>query len=144
MRKEKIEPAGIEMTIGQLAAAVGVTVEAIRYYQREHLMPIPERRRGAIRHYGERELKRLRFIKRAQALGFTLEEVRNLLKLEDGAHCAETREIAAAKLAVIDAKLRDLQAMRHALSDLVAACTFEDKAMRCPLIDTLSRTATHS
>ena len=81
-------------TIGALAETAGVNVETIRFYQRKGLMPEPEKPYGSIRRYGAAELARVRFIKSAQRLGFSLEEVGELLKLEDGARCSEARQLA--------------------------------------------------
>ena len=124
-------------TIGRLAAAAGVNVETVRYYQRESLMPTPSRSYGSIRRYGAEDLRRLRFIKRAQALGFSLEEILGLLDLEKQTHCAETRELATAKLALIEAKMRDLRSMRSALLGMVKQCATEGGADHCPAIQTL-------
>lgn len=124
-------------TIGRLAAAAGVNVETVRYYQREALMPTPQRVYGSIRRYGAEDLRRLRFIKRAQALGFSLEEIVGLLDLEKKTHCAETRELAMAKLALIEAKMRDLRAMRSALLVMVEQCANGSGADHCPAIETL-------
>lgn len=125
------------MTIGQLAAAAGVHVETVRYYQRESLMPTPKRAYGSIRRYQADDVKRLRFIKRAQALGFTLEEIATLLAVDQGSHCAETRELAAAKLALVDSKMRDLRAMRAALAGMLRLCTIDGDAQHCPAVEAL-------
>ena len=126
-----------QLTIGQLATAVGVHVETVRYYQRESLMPTPRRAYGSIRRYGADDVRRLRFIKRAQALGFTLEEIATLLAVDQGKHCAETRELAATKLALVDAKLRDLRAMRSALAGMVRQCATEGDNQHCPAVEAL-------
>ena len=128
------------MTIGMLAKAVGVGVETIRYYQRINLMPIPERSYGSVRRYASISIERLHFIKRAQQLGFTLEEVAHLLHLEDGTHCAEARELAAQKLVAVDQKLNDLHAMREVLANLIAACgNRRGTKQSCPLIESLTK-----
>lgn len=124
-------------TIGRLATAAGVNVETVRYYQRIKLMPVPKKTSGGIRRYAGAELSRLRFIKTAQALGFTLEEIADLVKLDDGTHCAEAHDIAAHKLAVVRARLRDLQRIEKALARLVRQCETRRGAIRCPLIDSL-------
>lgn len=125
------------LTIGQLAAAAGVHVETVRYYQRESLMPTPQRAYGSIRRYQADDVKRLRFIKRAQALGFTLEEIATLLAIDQGSHCAETRELAVAKLALVDSKMRDLRAMRAALAGMVRQCSVDGDAQHCPAVEAL-------
>lgn len=126
------------MTIGDLARAAGVNVETVRYYQRLGILPEPARARGTIRRYPDEALRRLHFIKRAQRLGFSLDEVRMLLELSDGRHCAETRELAERKLALVKAKLADLGAMRDALTGLVSACRRGGRGCGCPLIDALA------
>lgn len=123
--------------IGALARAAGVNVETIRYYQRRGLLPQPERPWGGIRRYGEAELSRLRFIKAAQRLGFSLEEVAELLRLEDGAHCQEARALAEGKLADVRQRLADLQRMEAALARLSAACGGARGRVSCPLIAAL-------
>ncbi|MGH8680935.1 MAG: MerR family DNA-binding protein [Burkholderiales bacterium] len=114
-----------------------MNVETVRYYQRLGILPEPPRARGSIRRYPADSLRRLRFIKRAQRLGFSLDEVRILLGLSDGRHCAETRELAERKLALVKEKLVDLSAMRDALTDLVSACRRGGRGCGCPLIDAL-------
>ena len=97
------------LTIGVLAEAAGVNVETIRFYQRKGLMQEPDRPLGGIRRYGEADMARVRFIKSAQRLGFSLDEIADLLKLEDGSHCNEAREQAERKLIDVRARLSDLQ-----------------------------------
>jgi MerR family mercuric resistance operon transcriptional regulator len=126
------------MTIGDLARAAGVNVETVRYYQRLGIFPEPPRARGSIRRYPDEALRQLHFIKRAQRLGFSLDEVRMLLELSDGRHCAETRELAERKLALVKAKLADLGAMHDALTGLVSACRRGGRGCGCPLIDALA------
>ncbi len=124
-------------TIGRLAVAAGVNVETVRYYQRIRLMPVPKKAPGGIRRYGAGELSRLQFIKTAQGLGFTLEEVADLVKLDDGTHCKEAHDIAAQKLDTVRARLRDLRRVETALARLVRQCETHRGAIRCPLIDSL-------
>jgi MerR family mercuric resistance operon transcriptional regulator len=126
------------MTIGDLASAAGVNVETVRYYQRLGILPEPPRPRGTIRRYPDDALRRLHFIKRAQRLGFSLDEVKILLGLSDGRHCAETRELAERKLAIVEEKLADLNAMHDALTDLISACRRGGRGCGCPLIDALA------
>lgn len=126
-----------ELTIGRLAAAADVNVETVRYYQRIKLMPVPKKAPGGIRRYSAGELSRLRFIKTAQGLGFTLEEIADLVKLDDGTHCTEAHAIAAHKLDAVRARLRDLQSIEKALARLVRQCESRRGAIRCPLIGAL-------
>lgn len=130
-------PEGI-YTIGKLAAASGVHVETVRYYQRLGLVPTPRRAYGSARRYGNADLKRIRFIKRSQWLGYSLDEVALLLKLSVGEHCAETKVLADRKLQVVNAKLRDLTAMKNALEQLARACAARKGGFGCPIIDNLS------
>ena len=129
------ENAGV--TIGALADAAGVNVETIRFYQRKGLMPEPEKPYGSIRRYGAAELARVRFIKSAQRLGFSLEEVGELLKLEDGARCSEARQLAEQKLVAVRQKLSDLQRIESVLAGLVARCSAVRGRVNCPLIASL-------
>ncbi len=126
-------------TIGQLGQAAGVNVETIRYYQRIGLLCEPARSYGSFRRYSPDDLKRVRFIKRAQALGFSLKEVSLLLELSDGRHCAETRELAEKKLEMVRQKITDLASMQSALTGLVAQCGEGSRGRGCPIIDALAR-----
>lgn len=130
------EPVG-RMTIGTLANAAGVNVETIRFYQRKGLMQEPDRALGGIRRYGETDLARVRFIKSAQRLGFSLNEIVELLQLEDGTHCTEARVQAERKLADVRAKLADLTRIEAALADLIARCCAARGRVRCPMIAAL-------
>jgi MerR family transcriptional regulator, mercuric resistance operon regulatory protein len=125
--------------IGSLAAAAGVNVETIRFYQRKGLLSEPERPYGSIRRYTSEAVGRVRFIKASQRLGFSLEEVRELLKLEDGTHCGEARGLAEHKLQNVREKLADLQRIEAALCQLVARCESARGAVKCPLIFALKQ-----
>ena len=127
-----------ELTIGRLADAAGVNVETIRYYQRRGLMPEPDKPINGHRRYTADAAKRVHFIKRAQVLGFTLEEIGSLLDLDEAHACAETRELAAHKLEVIENKLTDLKSMRKALIALLHQCDSGTAKGRCPVIDALA------
>lgn len=125
------------LTIGVLADAAGVNVETIRFYQRKKLMREPDRPLGGIRHYGAPDLARVRFIKSAQRLGFSLDEVADLLRLEDGSHCTEARVQAERKLADVRARLADLRRIEGVLQDLVQRCRAAHGEVRCPMIQAL-------
>lgn len=127
---------GREYTIGQLARTARVGIETVRYYQRRGLLPKPARPLGGFRHYSPDTLDRLRFIKRAQQIGFTLREIGELFALGEGS-CRDTRTLAESKLADIENRLRDLGAMRNTLAKLIRACR-AGKSGRCPIIETLS------
>jgi MerR family mercuric resistance operon transcriptional regulator len=126
-----------KLTIGTLAAAAGVTVETIRFYQRKHLLPEPARAHRGIRHYGDGDLARVGFIKSAQRLGFSLAEVADLLQLQDGTHCSAARVVAESKLAQVRAKLAELRRIESALADLVRDCASARGDVHCPLIGSL-------
>lgn len=127
-----------ELTIGKLADAAGVSIETIRYYQRRGLLNEPPKPLGGHRRYAPSQAKRLRFIKRAQALGFTLEEIGALLTLDAACACGETRALAVRKMGLIKQKMADLAAMRQALGDLVQQCDDGNGEASCPIIDVLA------
>ena len=120
-------------TIGGLAKAAGVGVETVRYYQRRGLLPEPPRPPGEVRRYGEAEVKRLRFIRSAQAAGFTLSEIRELLELDAADDRARARELAAARVAALDSKISELREARDSLAALAAACATK-RGGRCPIL----------
>lgn len=125
------------LTIGKLARAANVGVETVRYYQQRELLPIPIAR-GAFRYYPASAVDRIRFIKRAQELGFTLDEIAELLRLQDGTNRAQLRELASAKAEQIKQKLADLERMHGVLVHLVDACAHTDGEHPCPIIETLA------
>lgn len=125
------------LTIGAFAKAAGVNVETIRFYQHKGLLPTPDRPYGGIRRYGRADVARVKFVKAAQRLGFSLEEVAGLLRLADGAHCAEARELAENKLHDIRARLADLQRIESVLASLVEDCRSNEGIVACPLIAAL-------
>ena len=125
------------MPIGSLAEAAMVNLETIRFYQRKGLMPEPVRALGSVRSHGEPALARVRFIKSAQRLGFSLEEIAHLLKLDDGTHCTEARSLTEQKLLDVSAKLADLQCIELVLRQLVKRCGSVRGAVKCPIIESL-------
>jgi MerR family mercuric resistance operon transcriptional regulator len=127
------------MSIGQVAATVGVNVETIRYYQRLGLVVEPVRPSGGIRRYDNSFVARMRFIVHAKALGFALIDIKELLLLDDGNDCAAARQIAEQKLGDIESRLEQLQAMRAQLKGLVSECRSAKGRIRCPLIASLGR-----
>jgi MerR family mercuric resistance operon transcriptional regulator len=127
-----------DMKIGVLAEQTGVHVETIRYYQSLGLMPRPARVHGSVRRYGSDAADRLRFIKRAQGLGFALDEVRLLLDLSAGEHCAETRTFAEQKKRLVEKKISDLRSIQAALDKLIRACGTGRRGRGCPIIESLS------
>ena len=127
------------MTIGHLATMTGVHFETIRYYQQLGLMPTPARPLGSVRRCGQDAVRRLRFIKRAQGLGFSLDEVQLLLGLSVGKHCGETRALAEQKMRLVEEKTADLRAIKTALNKLIHACGTGEKGRGCPIIESLTR-----
>jgi MerR family transcriptional regulator, mercuric resistance operon regulatory protein len=128
---------GSGLPIGRMAKAVGVNVETIRFYQRKGLLKKPRRERGAITRYHSPDVARIRFVKSAQRLGFTLDEIAALLRLDDGTHCQEAREMAEHKLADVRSKLLDLERMESALERVVNDCCATKGPVPCPLIAAL-------
>lgn len=126
-----------QCTIGGLAKQTGVHIETIRYYQRRGLLEEPVRPARGVRRYGGMHVRRLRFIRKAQALGFALEEVRELLALDDGRHCREASRLGARKLATVRERIRQLRGIERALARLVRRCDTNTGRIRCPLIDAI-------
>ena len=131
------DPGRDNVTIGGLAASAGVHVETIRFYQRKGLLAEPHRNFGRIRRYGAADVARVRFVKSAQRLGFSLDEIAGLLRLDDGTQCDEARAAAEHKLMDVRAKLANLRRMETALAQLVRRCAATTGRVRCPLIATL-------
>jgi MerR family mercuric resistance operon transcriptional regulator len=127
------------MTIGQVARHVGIGVETVRFYERKGLLDAPPRRESGYRQYAPDVIRRLQFIKRAKELGFSLKEITELLSLrvDPETTCGEVKQRAEAKMADIDAKLRDLRRMQEALAKLVAACSGSSPTSHCPILDAL-------
>jgi MerR family transcriptional regulator, mercuric resistance operon regulatory protein len=128
------------MNIGELAQRAGVNVQTLRYYEKRGLVPKPARSAGNYRRYDEAAVSRVRFIKRAQALGFTLDEVADLLRLQDTSHPDpdQVREVATARLEDIERRLAELQRMRDTLRTLVTACKRRRPDLSCPILATLA------
>lgn len=122
------------LTIARVAQGAGVGVETVRYYERRGLVQQPGREPGAIRRYSRAHVDRIRFIKRAQELGFTLDEIETLLELEDRTDRRSIRRTAAARLAEIRRRLADLRRMERVLSHLLDECVTDAGAPRCPII----------
>jgi MerR family mercuric resistance operon transcriptional regulator len=134
-----MEATPARLAIGALSQRTGCQVETIRYYEHVGLLPAPARSPGGFRRYAAAHLKRLTFIRRARALGFSLDEVRRLLRLADERQrpCAEARVVAAAHLSDVRAKIAALRAMERVLAETVARCE-AGKGTECPLIEALS------
>ena len=126
-------------TISRLAATADVNVETVRYYQRRKLMPEPPRPARGTRLYTDADAQRLRFIKRAQLMGFALTEIENLLDLSARRSCRTTRDLAASKLESVDARIRELRQLRKELYALVVQCDTNASDSNCPILDRLGR-----
>jgi Cu(I)-responsive transcriptional regulator len=128
------------MNIGQLARQAGVPIDTVRYYERQHLLPTARRSAGGYRVFDPGDLTRLQFIRRAKALGFTLEEIGELLSLSDqrGQDMAQVRETAVHKLADIQQRITELQRMHAALEQLVDACPGHGDLQQCPILAALT------
>ena len=129
------------MRIGEVAKRVNVTVETLRYYERRGLLPDPHRSASGYRAYATDTVRRVRFIRHAQELGFTLEEVVDLLALwtDSATSCDQVADRAQSTLTRIDTKMRRLRRMRHALTQYVTACRAKESLAECPLLLTLGR-----
>jgi MerR family copper efflux transcriptional regulator len=128
------------LTIGRIAQSAGVAIDTIRFYEREGLLPEPRRRPSGYREYDQSAVSRLRFIRRAKDLGFTLEEIRELLALSADRHggVEGVRERAAARLQAIDERIAELQRMRDGLAELVEACPGHGAPEDCPILKALA------
>ncbi len=131
------------LRIGEVAQRAGVNIQTLRYYERRGLLREPPRRPSGYRAYAPETVRVVRFIKRAQKLGFSLREVRELLglRVSQRASCAQVRARARAKMAEIEGKIAGLQAIREALEALVASCTREGSTRECPILDAIERTS---
>jgi MerR family mercuric resistance operon transcriptional regulator len=124
------------LTIGRLAKTAGINVETIRYYQRIHLIEQPEKPAIGYRVYPNKTLNRIRFIKRAQLLGFSLEEISQLLEISDE-QCKTAAQMGQDKLHLIQQKISDLAKMASVLEKYTQQCAINADHSNCPLIDTL-------
>lgn len=124
-------------SIGQLAKRAGVPIDTVRYYERNDLLSPAGRLPSGYRRYGGPELKRLRFIRRAKALGFTLADIRELLALSAERNVAKVKRAAAHKLADVEARIAELERIRSGLHALVAACPGHGRAEACPILNAL-------
>lgn len=127
------------LTIGELARQSGVNLETVRYYERRRLLPKPARSASGYRQFPPELVQRIRFIKHAQALGFTLSEIKELLSLrvDPDTTCAEVRAKAKAKTADIEQKIRSLEGMKKVLERLASRCSGRGPASECPILESL-------
>ena len=133
--------AATHLTIGAVARAAGIAIDTIRYYEREGLLPVPARRLSGYRDYTPDAVARLRFIRRAKELGFSLPEIRELLALsvdrERGVRGVKAR--AQARLAEVERRIRELKRVQRGLKNLIDACPGHGAPERCPILTALSR-----
>lgn len=131
------------LRIGEVAKQAAVHVETLRYYERRGLVAKPPRTGVNYRYYPRETVRRVRFVKRAQELGFSLNEIRELLSLRvtPRARCADVRDRADAKIADIEAKIRALRRMKKALSGLLAECEGQRPVSECPILASLNTEA---
>ena len=127
------------LSIGQLAKRAGVAIDTVRYYERNALLSPAGRLASGYRQYGSSELKRLRFIRRAKALGFSLEDIRELLTLSEERDVAQVKRAAQAKLADIGERIAELQRIEHGLQDLINVCPGHGRAEACPILNALTQ-----
>ena len=127
------------LKVGEVAKRAAVNLQTIHFYEREGLLPRPQRTASNYRMYSGDAVQRVRFIKRAQELGFALKDIKELLSLRatPGTRCADVRQRATAKLADIEAKIRTLQAMRKALTRLIGECAGRRHISDCPILEAL-------
>lgn len=127
------------LTVSKLASRGGVNVTTIHYYERRGLLPKPSRTASGYRLYADDAVRRLRFIRQAQVLGFSLTEIQDLLSLrmQPDTTCADIRLLAKEKIAAVDRKIADLQRIRSALTKLAAACRGKGPTSECPILDAL-------
>ncbi|WP_018973821.1 heavy metal-responsive transcriptional regulator [Rudaea cellulosilytica] len=130
-------------SIGKLAESAGVAIDTVRYYERNGLLQPAGRLASGYRRYGEAELRRLRFIRRAKALGFSLEDIRTLLELSAERSVAKVKRVAQLKLADIEARIAELERVGAGLRKLIAACPGHGRAEACPILNALTDEELH-
>ncbi|MBN8546073.1 MAG: heavy metal-responsive transcriptional regulator [Ignavibacteria bacterium] len=130
----------VEYFVGQLAKDAGINVESIRYYEKQGLLPKPKRRDSHYRIYDEVDLHRLLFIKRAKELGFTLKEIKELLRLriDDDAKCGDIKHLTEQKLRDVENRIRDLKKIKTVLVKLIDQCINEEvSSEECPILESI-------
>jgi MerR family copper efflux transcriptional regulator len=127
------------MTIGEVAKAAGVGVETVRFYERKRLIAQPRRPASGRRNYDQETARRIRFIRRAQQLGFSLSEVKQLLelRLDPRRSCSEVKAEAESKIAAVDARIASLRKMRKSLLALASSCSGEGPTSACPILEVI-------
>ena len=131
------------LTISRLAASANVHIETVRYYQRRGLLPEPERPLGGIRRYGPGDVSRLQFIRQAQTMGFSLDEIAGLLQVKGKRACEQTRQLAELKLADIRRRQGELRQLESDLIQMVSECSQVSSGECCPTLIRLERVRDH-
>jgi MerR family mercuric resistance operon transcriptional regulator len=128
-----------QLTIGKVASGAGLSIDTVRYYEREGLLDKPARTASGYRHYRPDAVARLRFIRQAKELGFTLSEIRELLtlKVAPGKSCADVRARAEAKIADVEQRIAQLNRMKRALAKLAATCSGRGPTSDCPILEAM-------
>jgi len=127
-----------DLGIGELAKRAGVGIDTVLYYERSGLLNPHSRLPSGYRRYRDLEVARLRFIRRAQALGFTLSEIKSLLRLSAQRNVAQVKRSAQAKLEDVELRIKELQRVRKGLAELIAECPGHGRADDCPILRALS------
>jgi len=139
MSRLKPHDPGQKLTIGALAKLAAVGIDTVRFYERRDLLPAPDRTTSGYRLYNQDTVARIHFIRRAKRLGFTLDEIKTLLRLQDyGGTKAEVRDLTKHKLAEIDTRINDLERMRAVLQALATSCSGRGNADSCPIIEAIA------
>ncbi len=130
-----------KLAIGQMAKQADVNVETIRYYERRGLLPAPPRNESGYRQYSREDLRRIRFIRRAKELGFTLQEIMELLslKMEPGTACGDVKKRVDSKIVDIETRIESLKRMKAVLANLSRMCIGNGPASQCPILDALDK-----
>lgn len=127
----------MKLTIGKVAKAAAVNVETIRFYQRKGLLAEPPKELGGFRYYSEKCIEEIHFIKRAQVIGFTLDEIKNLLSMEACDACLQTHDASLIKLDMVNARIAELERIRETLQKLIEKCERENYQTACPILHSL-------
>jgi MerR family mercuric resistance operon transcriptional regulator len=138
---EDVDSRAAELTIGKVASGTGLSIDTVRYYEREGLLEKPARTASGYRKYSSDAVARLRFIRQAKELGFSLHEIKELLSLRvtPGKSCADVRTRAEHKIADIDRRIASLKRVRGALKKLTLACPGKSPVSQCPILEALER-----
>lgn len=131
------------LTVGQVAKQAGIGVHAVHYYEREGILPRASRTRSGYRKFPEDAVRIIRFVKEAQELGFSLDEIKQLLRLRSSkrTNCNRVQKVAQDKIAVVSEKIDNLERIKSALETLVRSCKRRESDLKCPILENLEKTA---